>query len=229
MPERGAGPPGRREEGVHTVLTGKPEARRRQRAWRAALALLVLATGLLLVFRLAIFDGDGGPAAHHHRPSASATTTTTATATSTASAPSCPGPEFEGQDRDARGVAEGWRKVVEPVYRAACGRDYDTLARLLAAGSPQDFSTDPCEACTSQEVIAMWREEYAFDGADLARLLTTRPTVDQGGLVYANGEALAVFARGAADIPPQWSAYYPDCTSDRSCRDMLDLLRPTSG
>jgi hypothetical protein len=73
----------------------------------------------------------------------------------------------------------------------------------------------------------MWRQEYGFDGHDLARLLSTRPVVDQGGLTYSDSRALAVFARGADGTPPQWSGFYPDCPSDSDCQDLSGLLRRT--
>jgi hypothetical protein len=73
----------------------------------------------------------------------------------------------------------------------------------------------------------MWREEFGFDGGDLARLLETRPTVGQGGLTYKNGDSLAVFARGTYTAPMPWSTFFPECHSDSRCTELSDiLLRP---
>ena len=45
----------------------------------------------------------------------------------------------------------------------------------------------------------MWRDEYGFDPASLARLLETPPVVDQGGLTYERGETGKI---------PHWRGIY---------------------
>jgi hypothetical protein len=206
---------------MHTVLSGGlSRSRRRRVLW--LLVVCLTAVALPLVFWLRHPHGGGTARADGGQvnPAASAT----------GPAARCPGPDVQGVGdgaTDPRAVEDSWRKVVGPVYRAACERDYGALSRLLAAGSVKDFLTDDCAGCTGQDVVAMWRDEYDIDGADLARLLTTPPVADQGGLTYASGDALAVFGRGTHDVPPQWSAFYPDCRSHRACQQMLDVVRRT--
>ncbi|MGW7427132.1 hypothetical protein ACWGJB_45430 [Streptomyces sp. NPDC054813] len=63
----------------------------------------------------------------------------------------------------------------------------------------------------------MWRDEYGFDPASLARLLETSPVVDQGGLTYERGDTVAVFARGTSQLPTEWSAFFVQCHEDDMC------------
>ncbi|MFD5557541.1 hypothetical protein ACFWIA_27335 [Streptomyces sp. NPDC127068] len=121
----------------------------------------------------------------------------------------------------AREARKSWRSAVDPVYRAACDQDDPRLAALLEfEGSPEHFHTAPCPGCSSLEVVAMWRDEFLFDGADLARLLQTRPVLDQGGLTYRQADSVTWFARGTHDAPGQWSGLHPRCDLDDRCTDI---------
>ncbi|MFF2022970.1 hypothetical protein ACFVW2_14375 [Streptomyces sp. NPDC058171] len=121
----------------------------------------------------------------------------------------------------ARDARKSWRSAVDPVYRAACDQDAPRLAALLEfEGSPEDFHTAPCPECSALEVVTMWRDEFLFDGADLARLLEARPVLRQGGLTFHRGDAVARFARGTHDVPGQWSGLHPRCDLDDRCTDL---------
>ncbi|MYS19903.1 hypothetical protein GA0115240_11469 [Streptomyces sp. DvalAA-14] len=224
---------------MQTLLTGAGNRRSRRRALWLVAALLLIAAGLLLEFGLRDPAGPGTPRAGGGRAAASAAASgrahsggsvSASAGASASSAVPCPGPDLAGVGGTGAGVGaveDSWRKTVEPVYRAACARDYPALSRLLAGGSAASFLTDDCAGCTGQDLVAMWRDEYGVDGTDLARLLMTRPVVDQGGLTYADGDALAIFGRGTGEIPAQWSAFYPDCSSDDQCRRISALLPGT--
>jgi hypothetical protein len=116
-----------------------------------------------------------------------------------------------------RRAAAAWRTVVEPVHRAACARDFTALAHLLGGGHPANFLTEECSGCSAAGIVTMWRDEYGFDPASLARLLETPPVVDQGGLTYRLGDAVAFFARGTSQLPAEWSAFFVQCHEDGMC------------
>ncbi|MFD7548524.1 hypothetical protein [Streptomyces sp. NPDC059816] len=118
----------------------------------------------------------------------------------------------------ARDARKSWRSAVDPVYRAACDQDAPRLAALLEfEGSPEHFNTAPCPECSALEIVTMWRDEFVFDGTDLARLLEARPVLQQGGLTFQRGDAVAWFARGTHDVPGQWSGLHPRCDLDDTC------------
>lgn len=131
------------------------------------------------------------------------------------SAVRCSPPNLSGVG--GRRSAAAWRKVVEPVHRAACAGDFTALARLLGGGRPTNFLHEECSGCTSADIVTMWRDEYGFEPASLARLLETSPVVDQGGLTYGRGDTVAVFARGTSQLPAQWSAFFVRCHEDDIC------------
>ncbi|MEU6139682.1 hypothetical protein ABZ848_04890 [Streptomyces sp. NPDC047081] len=137
--------------------------------------------------------------------------------THTSAAADCPGPNLTGG-------AASWRTTVEPVYEAACTADEGALARLIEGGqgSVGGFATNACEGCRAGEMVALWRQEYGAGPAALARLLETAPHLSQGGITYASTDRLAVFARGAGEIPAQWSGFYPDCEAEPLCRTLAD-------
>jgi hypothetical protein len=183
-------------------LTGREGGRRRTR-W-LLLGLLVLAVAGTSTWWLWHDDGarPAGPSAapQAHDP---------------AGAARCPPPNLAGVGGGRS--AASWGTVVEPVHQAACARDFTALVRLLGGGRPADFSTEECSGCTAGDIVAMWRDEYGFDPASLARLLETPPVVDQGGLTYRRGDTVAVFARGTTDLPAQWSAFFVQCHADDVC------------
>ncbi|MGW1144254.1 hypothetical protein ACWD6I_04125 [Streptomyces sp. NPDC002454] len=129
--------------------------------------------------------------------------------------PRCAGPNLNGL---APTVRAAWRKAVAPIHEAACAGDYRRLARHVQfEGDPGGFTTAPCAGCSSTEIVDMWRREYGFRAADLARLLETRPLVEQGGLRYQRGRNATWFARGTLDVPGQWTTFYPDCQVEPDC------------
>ncbi|MEU6404222.1 hypothetical protein [Streptomyces sp. NPDC046985] len=172
------------------------------------------------------WHGNGavaGPPAASRTPAASHTPAPSRTpAASHTPAPSrtpaatayCPPADLAGLDG---GSAAFWRKRVEPVHRAACAGDFAGLARLLGGGHVKDFATEECNGCTSSQIVTMWREEYGWDSAALARLLETAPSADQGGLTYTRGDLAAIFDRGTHELPAMWSGFYVQCHEHPEC------------
>ncbi|MEV3875233.1 hypothetical protein [Streptomyces sp. NPDC049906] len=139
------------------------------------------------------------------------------TSTPSPAPPQCTEPDLTSVDPAARAF---WKQMLTPVHRAACTRDYRRLASFVQfEGDPSGFTTAQCAGCSSAEIVGMWRQEYGFRAEDLARLLETRPLVEQGGLRYQHGRAVAWFARGTYGTPGQWTAFYPDCTTEPGCSD----------
>lgn len=137
-------------------------------------------------------------------------------------APRCPGPNVVDGPSVAPDVAAFWRTVVGPVYEAACAGDERRLARLIDTGhgSADYFSTNACEGCTGNDLVAMWKHEYGVGPTALARLLETPPHLSQGGVSYVQGNRAAVFARGTHEIAAQWSGFYADCAAESLCRSL---------
>jgi hypothetical protein len=183
------------------VLTGRTQGRGRRRWLVSVLLLLAVAgTSAWLLWR-----DDGTPAGPSGVPRAH----------SSAGTARCSPPNLTGVG--GRRSAAAWHKVVDPVHRAACAGDLTALARLLGGSHPADFLTEECSGCTPADIITMWRDEYGFDAAALARLLETPPLVDQGGLTYERGDTVAVFARGTWQRPAEWSALSVRCHEDDMC------------
>ena len=183
-------------------MTGRSEGRGRRR-WLALVLLLlaVVGTSAWLLWR----DDDGTRAGPSGVPQAH----------NSAGAARCSPPNLTGVG--GKRSAAAWRKVVEPVHRAACAGDFTALARLLGGSHPTNFLTEECSGCTSADIVTMWRDEYGFDPASLARLLENPPVVDQGGLTYERGDTVAVFARGTWQFPAEWSALFVQCQEDDMC------------
>jgi hypothetical protein len=190
------------------VLTGRRDrnGNRKGDRWWLLLVLLLAVTATVWVTRYR------SPAPAHHPAAPQSSTTSGSTAASTAA---CRSVNLEGIDP---ATATAWRKAVEPVHRAACAGDFTALARLLGDGKASHFSTSECTGCDGTELVDMWRQEYRFDGSQLARALETRPVQDQGGLTYHRGDTLVIFARGTFDFPVSWSAFFMDCHGDDRCR-----------
>ncbi|MFI6931184.1 hypothetical protein [Streptomyces sp. NPDC050287] len=184
------------------MLTGRNQGRGRMR-WLVALLLLLAVAGTSAW--LLWHDDEGTPARRSGVPQAH----------DSAGAARCSPPNLTGVG--GRRSAAAWRKVIDPVHRAACAGDFTALARLLGGGRPTHFLTEECTGCTSADIVTMWRDEYGFDPASLARLLETSPVVDQGGLTYERGDTVAVFARGTSRLPAEWSAFFVRCHEDNMC------------
>lgn len=90
----------------------------------------------------------------------------------------------------------------------------------------EHFTTEKCQGCAASDVVYMWREEFGFDGMDLARLLETRPVLDQGGVTYRDESAVAVFARGTLEVPALWSGFFVECGPDSHCAEMTGIGGP---
>lgn len=184
------------------MLTGRDEGRGRTR-WLVLVLLLLAAVGTSVWL---LWRDDGGVSAG---PSG------VPQAHDSGIASRCPPTNLTGVG--GRRAVAAWRKVVEPVHQAACAGDFTVLSRLLDGGHPANFLTEECSGCTSGDIVAMWRDEYGFDPASLARLLETPPVVDQGGLIYKRGDTVAVFARGTSQLPAEWSAFFVQCHEDDMC------------
>ncbi|WP_210585110.1 hypothetical protein [Streptomyces sp. GESEQ-35] len=139
----------------------------------------------------------------------------------TRTAAPCPGVNVSGSDE----VATFYRALAEPVYRAACAGDGRRLAQLIDTGSggAQHFETNACQGCDGNEIVAMWRDEYGLDLAELARLLETPPRWSQGGPTYVRGNHLASLNRGWSGVPAFWSSFFPDCRAEESCQMYAEI------
>ncbi|KOT46940.1 MULTISPECIES: hypothetical protein [Streptomyces] len=139
----------------------------------------------------------------------------------------CPGVNVSGPGDPAGAgrVAKFYRTLTEPVYKAACADDAGRLAHLIDTGSAgaQHFESNACQGCNAGEIVAMWRDDYRLDLAELARLLETPPRWSQGGPVYIRGNRLAAFSRGWMGVPAFWSAFYPDCQTEENCELASEL------
>lgn len=178
---------------------------RDHRRKRLLLALLVLLAATLGMSQWRPWHDSGRATGHHHAPS-----------TPTARV-HCPPTDLAGVDGPS--VAY-WGTLVDPVHQAACAGSFTELARLLGDGQAKGFLTEECNGCTSSEIVTMWRDEYGFDPASLARLLETRPVADQGGLVYTHADLTAIFGRGTHDIPGEWSGFYLRCHQNTLCTQL---------
>lgn len=200
------------------MLTRRRDRNEEERGGRWWLLLSVL---LLAVTATVWATRDHSPAPRHH-PAAPQPPVTPGPVT--ASATACRPADLEGIDP---ATTTAWRKAVEPVHRAACASDFTALAQLLGGGNASHFYTSECTGCDGTELVGMWRQEYRFDGSQLARALETRPVQDQGGLTYRRGDTLVTFARGTFDFPISWSAFFMDCHEDDRCRTLAPATTGT--
>jgi hypothetical protein len=104
---------------------------------------------------------------------------------------------------------------VTRVHDAACTGDFDALEDLMDAQfSFRPPGYEPGDTASPREVVSRWRRLSA-EGQPILRELAavlevTPPAVYQGGLLYENETAIALFSRGAtaARLPSGWVGFW---------------------
>ncbi|WP_413102643.1 caspase family protein [Streptomyces sp. Inha503] len=157
----------------------------RQRALAAATLALAAIAGL--TFWL-LPNGDGGRGADGKGPSCGKAHST-----------------FDSGDGTQRREPS-----VDSVHNAACRGDFDTMEVAMDRGG---FDGTGFSAAAPDEVIASWkkRPDRASFLHDLATLLESEPTVDQGGLTFSHGDQVATWQRGPGTVPDshyRWTGYF---------------------